>query len=75
MLPSVPKGWELLQDTGVEQAGVNTHPISFLLWAEVGQAQEGTEATRTTSPPGKHTWLLPPAHNGCPYMFMSSSVF
>lgn len=55
MLPPVPMGWELLQDTKVGQAGVNTHPVSLLLWAEVGQDQKGTEAARTSSPPGKHT--------------------
>lgn len=48
-------GCEPLQDTKVGQAGVNTHPVSLLLWAEVGQDQKGTEAARTSSPPGKHT--------------------
>lgn len=31
----------------------------FLGGAEPGQGQEGTEAVRTTTPPGKHTWPVP----------------
>uniref|UniRef100_G1QE66 Otoconin 90 n=1 Tax=Myotis lucifugus TaxID=59463 RepID=G1QE66_MYOLU len=42
--------------------------------AEPLQDQEGTEAVRTTTPPGKHAKLLPPLASCCPSTLIRSGV-